>query len=248
MTEAGSARDLRAAGTAGGAPRQDARNGSERLADRSVGPAVPMPPTDRGRRTREELIDAARGVFEERGYLRTRISDIAGRAGVAHGSFYNYFDSKEAVFLAVMDRVNTSLFESAVVVSDATEPVARIEQSMRQYLRAWTQNAAIMGVIQEVAMINPDVHRHRQVTIDEFRSRIERGISRMQRSGRADDAISPRYGAQCFSIMISNFCYEWLVHGGAYEEDEVVRTFTTIWTRSIGLTDAVHDGEPRSGP
>ena len=52
----------------------------------------------RGVRTRAKLIDAARRVFERDGYLEARVADIAAAAGVAHGSFYTYFDSKEDVF------------------------------------------------------------------------------------------------------------------------------------------------------
>ncbi|MGH2927257.1 MAG: TetR family transcriptional regulator, partial [Solirubrobacteraceae bacterium] len=52
----------------------------------------------RGVRTRAALIDAARRVFERDGYLEARVADIAAAAGVAHGSFYTYFDSKDDVF------------------------------------------------------------------------------------------------------------------------------------------------------
>jgi AcrR family transcriptional regulator len=42
-------------------------------------------------------------VFEDTGFLEARISDIADRAGLSHGSFYHYFDSKEQVFREVAE-------------------------------------------------------------------------------------------------------------------------------------------------
>lgn len=46
----------------------------------------------------QEILDAAMAVFAEKGYAAARLEDIARRAGVAKGTIYLYFESKEAVF------------------------------------------------------------------------------------------------------------------------------------------------------
>jgi AcrR family transcriptional regulator len=51
----------------------------------------------------ERLLRAAVDVFGARGYAAARVSDIVGRAGVAQGTFYLYFESKEAIFLRLID-------------------------------------------------------------------------------------------------------------------------------------------------
>ncbi|MFW5925323.1 MAG: TetR family transcriptional regulator [Myxococcota bacterium] len=48
-------------------------------------------------RTRRRLLEAARHTFAEQGYARTTITDLARGAGVATGTFYVHFESKEAV-------------------------------------------------------------------------------------------------------------------------------------------------------
>jgi AcrR family transcriptional regulator len=50
------------------------------------------------------LLDAALDVFGERGLKAARIADIADRMGVAHGTVYNYVDSKDALFWLLVDR------------------------------------------------------------------------------------------------------------------------------------------------
>ena len=66
---------------------------------------------------REEILDAARRVFAERGFKGTTIADIAEAAGIALGTIYLYFSSKDAVFEALSQRF-------AQIITDAlTEPV-----------------------------------------------------------------------------------------------------------------------------
>ena len=69
------------------------------------------PLSDRGRRTRERLVVAARTVFEERGFDATRMSDIALAAGVSHGTVYTWFPTKEDVLHAAVDSVTEEMYE-----------------------------------------------------------------------------------------------------------------------------------------
>jgi TetR/AcrR family transcriptional regulator, fatty acid metabolism regulator protein len=64
-------------------------------------------------RTKEQLIAAAIDIFDERGFHKSRVSDIVAKAGVAQGTFYIYFKSKEDIFLAICLEFIT-LFSSAL--------------------------------------------------------------------------------------------------------------------------------------
>jgi AcrR family transcriptional regulator len=68
----------------------------------------------------QELIAAALDLFVEKGFAATRLDDVAARAGVSKGTLYLYFDSKEALFKAVI--------ESAVIPA-----VAEGEQLVREF-------------------------------------------------------------------------------------------------------------------
>ena len=61
---------------------------------------MPTAPTSRRQRRKheraDEIVDAALALFSERGYSATRLEDVAERAGVAKGTVYLYFASKEA--------------------------------------------------------------------------------------------------------------------------------------------------------
>jgi AcrR family transcriptional regulator len=59
------------------------------------------PMIERQERTKRQLVSAAIDLFDETGFQKTRISDIVAKAGVAQGTFYLYYKSKEDIFLDI---------------------------------------------------------------------------------------------------------------------------------------------------
>jgi AcrR family transcriptional regulator len=205
------------------------------MTDGGGGPPV----TERGRRTRAALITAARSVFEERGFADTRITDITEAAGMSHGTFYRYFDSKLAIFREIMDR----LLEDFRSEADATpllgrQPVDRVERANRGYLRAYVRNARMMGVLEQAAIASPELQRMR---IDSRRYWVERAestIRHWQQTGLVASDLDPHYSANALGSMVDRFAYVWLVLGEPFELEPAVETLTALYCRALGL-----DGE-----
>jgi AcrR family transcriptional regulator len=193
--------------------------------------------TAKGQRTRDELVSAARRVFERSGYLDTRVADIAAEAGVAHGSFYTYFSSKQHVFLAIVRELGQQ-FQDAVAPSpadagaDAYEALAR---SNRRYLEAYRANCVMWALVEQVSTIDPEIHRIRLLGRRQHVDRIARTIRRWQERGLADREIDPRTTAGALASMLSNFAYWWLAGGDAYDADTAQKTLTDAWARAVGL-------------
>ncbi|MFN4217896.1 MAG: TetR/AcrR family transcriptional regulator [Candidatus Bipolaricaulia bacterium] len=61
------------------------------------------------KRTRARLLEAAEAEFGQKGFYEAQIVDITRRAGVAHGTFYTYFPSKEAIFVELVQEINRQL-------------------------------------------------------------------------------------------------------------------------------------------
>jgi AcrR family transcriptional regulator len=78
--------------------------------------------------TRERLIESARFLFWERGYAGTSMADLLGHASVNSGSFYHFFESKEALLRAVLEGYLHALWPMVVEPAFATtdEPMERI--------------------------------------------------------------------------------------------------------------------------
>jgi AcrR family transcriptional regulator len=207
------------------------------------------PRSRKGAQTRARLLDAAKQIFEENGFLDARISDIAERAGLSHGSFYHYFDSKEQIFREVAEALEEELSSPLGSVifdpSSSATPRERIREGNRRYLESYRDESRIMGVIEQVsrydAHINAVLLTHQKRTTEQVAASIEQ----LQRRGLADATLDPMIAAVALGGMVSRFAETWLVQG--YPDcgfDDAVDQITTMFVNALQLKD-----EPvKSGP
>ncbi len=96
-------------------------------------------PDRRARRreqTRAKLLDAARALFARQGVDNTRISEITDEADVGFGSFYNHFDSKEAILEAVLaDTVAAQGVAVEAITAELDDPAEVISAAHRYFVR-----------------------------------------------------------------------------------------------------------------
>lgn len=175
-------------------------------------------------------------MFEERGYLDTRVSDITTAAQLSLGAFYKYFSSKESVFRAVIDELMTELYDAGTPLPlDTDTPIARIEASTRHYMATYRKNASLIAIMEQVSTFNSDFARMRLDVRDKFVSRVQRGIKRLQSQGIADPSLDSAAAARAIASMVGHFAYTWLALGEECDEETAISTLTTLWARGVGL-------------
>jgi AcrR family transcriptional regulator len=195
-----------------------------------------QPSTARGRRTRNSLVQAAREVFEEQGYADARIADIPARAGMSHGVFYTYFDSKEAVFREVLNTTAGEMFQaSRSGLGEGGSPVERIREATSHYLAYYARNARIVRVIEQVAPGNAYVRGLLLDLRSLFVQRIASGLRRLQADGLADADLDAHIAASALGGMVENFARQWYLFGETYDEELALDTLTRLWAKGIGL-------------
>ena len=90
----------------------------------------------RGEATRTQLIVIATRLFADRGYEDTSIEAVLREAGVSRGSLYHHFASKEALFEAVAEDVETSVgAQTLAAASGADGPVAALRAGFLAWIR-----------------------------------------------------------------------------------------------------------------
>jgi AcrR family transcriptional regulator len=203
------------------------------------------PLTDRGRRTRDNLLQSARTVFERRGYTATRMADIAKAAGVSHGTVYTWFADKEAVLRALVGDIVAEVFAALAIGDEIPEPQQRMLEANRRYLAAYRRHGRMLEVVEEAAATDA---RYRDA-LDGVRrdhvARVTRDITRLQQSGLASDDIDAGVAAGALCAMVEGFGRHWYGRGeqddAPYDDDTAVETLTRLWARGLGLDERTSD-------
>lgn len=197
--------------------------------------------TKRGERTRRQIVDAARRVFERDDYLSVGVADIAREAGVAHGSFYTYFSSKIDVFRVICAEVSEAVDASVRPPEDATperDPVEALRKSNRRYIETYRENARIYATMSRLEHIDEQLFRGDRDRQQRHFRRVADQIRRWQARGVADPAVDPAATAATLVLAIANVCY-WLFE--QYDGDEpidverYVEAVNDVWVRAVDL-------------
>lgn len=146
----------------------------------------------RGQATREvrrqQIKEAALQVFAERGYHATSVSDLVKAAGVARGTFYLYFQSKESLFLELLDDLMTELRAGIKGVDPSADAGVRAQLPavIRRVLTAVSANRALTRILfREAIGLDAEV----DARLAAFNDQIHEYVIRALRLGRAMDVV-----------------------------------------------------------
>lgn len=143
---------------------------------------------ERGRATREQLVEIATGLFVERGYEDTSIEAVLQETDVSRGALYHHFDGKEALFEAVLTAVEADIASRLnASVGGLTDPV----EELRAGCLAWVRLAGDR-VVQRIVLIDaPSVvgwERRRELDEKYTLGMVRAVLSGVARTGRLPEA------------------------------------------------------------
>jgi AcrR family transcriptional regulator len=132
------------------------------------------PRTARGERTLRKILDAARDEFGERGFSESSIVAITQRAGVALGTFYTYFDSKEAVFQALVKDMSAQVRDHvAPAFKNASDAIDAERRALESFLHFARQHRGVYRIIDEAEFVEPSAYRgHYETTATRIAARL----------------------------------------------------------------------------
>jgi len=185
--------------------------------------------TEQGRERKQQLVDAAIGLFAERGYSATRILDICDRAGVAKGLFYWYFPTKLDLFSELVRSMRHQLRRAqADAMSDDADALTRIREGAAASVRFMAEHATYFALV-EVERTDPaiaDALRHgSEVYLDDVTALIKQA----QANGTVIDA-DPQLLALGVLGAVSSFSNAWR-SGRIDMSDDALADFVAEWVR-----------------
>lgn len=121
---------------------------------------LPRPVTARGEATRRKILLAAEYEFGKHGFFRASISGITQRAGVAQGTFYIYFSSKEDIIGELVRHMGRELRR---MLSHSIEPgLPRLQaerQGLSAFMRFVSEHENLYRVVQEALFVDEAIYK-----------------------------------------------------------------------------------------
>jgi AcrR family transcriptional regulator len=161
-----------------------------------VSSSAKMPKTARGIKTREKLLQAAEIEFGERGFHEAAVSGITYKAGVALGTFYTYFDSKEEIFTALVSFMSRRTRRwIAERVADAPDRMTAERKGLEAYIEFARQHKGIYRIISEAEWVANEAYREHYTN---FASAYE---DNLRKAGEGGEIREGDYEVWSWAIM-----------------------------------------------
>lgn len=183
----------------------------------------------------QRILDAAVSVFAEKGFHAARVSDFAARAGVADGTVYLYFKSKEEI---LMSAINTA-FDA--FVSNARTELAGIDSPAEQlcrlaklHLGAFDANRDLaivfqMELRQSARFLSP-FSKQRMV---EYFSIVRAAIAEGKQRGLFRPELNEKIAANCFFGALDEMVTSWVLDEKEYSLVGVADQVTNIILKGL---------------
>ena len=180
---------------------------------------------------REAIPRAATKVFAVKGYFNSKVSDIAGEAGIADGTVYLYFKSKEEVLHSIFDRAMSEFIEEGKrEISGIASPEQRIRKIAQLHLEKLGSDRDMAIVFQvELRGSTKFMQEFSAAGFSDYLDIIRQTIEDGQQAGTLRSDIKPIICAKILYGALDEMVTNWILSKRSYPltpmADEVLKIF-----------------------
>jgi TetR/AcrR family transcriptional regulator, ethionamide resistance regulator len=181
------------------------------------------------------ILDAAEGLLAERPLAEITVADVIQAAGVARGSFYFYFESKEGVVAALLERIVEAVHDASLpwLRRGDTEPRQALRAAIGGSLALWRRHAPVMRATVESWQTTPAIRDLWGEVLERFAVESAIQIEKDRAAGLAPAGPPAPALAGALVAMNERSFYFAVALGGAETDDQLSETLTSIWVSSI---------------
>ncbi len=214
-------------------------------ADTIESPARAVATTTRAKdRKRQEIAHAAIRIFSEKGYHQVKIRDITASLGISTGTFYIYFEDKQALFVDVVDTVIRKILgDAAEAIRQEKDIIKRLLLRGKVFYDNYSKYNEILSQLR-AEMVGEDTwprekikkayHALTQPVIRDIQKGIESGIFRK---------IDPDLTAYALTGLIQIMCLRTTI-GGGYSFENIIDFVLDFMTKGLGPQVSIAANDP----
>jgi TetR/AcrR family fatty acid metabolism transcriptional regulator len=180
---------------------------------------------------RDAILKAATQVFARNGFFNSQVADVARAAGVAAGTVYLYFRSKDDLLVSLFERtMREAIAEGRSALAEVEAPRDRLTRIARLHLGRLGRDRDLAVVFQvELRQSTKFMERFSSTYLRDYLGLIRQTIADGQAIGAFRDEISPTIAAKVFFGALDEMATNWVLSGRRYslaaEADAVVDLF-----------------------
>ena len=193
--------------------------------------AVPAARRSAAAPKRELILRAATDVFASRGFFNAQVADVARAAGIAAGTVYLYFRSKDDLLVSIFDRsMRDGLTLGRAAVADLHDPRERLRRLARAHLARLGSDRNLAVVFQvELRQSTKFMERFSSTLLRDYLGLIRTAIADGQNAGAFRATLSATAAAKMFFGALDEMATNWILSRRRYsleaDADAVVDLF-----------------------
>jgi TetR/AcrR family fatty acid metabolism transcriptional regulator len=180
---------------------------------------------------RDAILRAATQVFARHGFFQAQVADVARAAGIAAGTVYLYFRSKDDLLVSIFERtMREAIAEGRAALSGVTDPRARLEHVARLHLERLGRDRDLAVVFQvELRQSTKFMEHFSSSYLREYIGVIRETIADGQKVGLFRRDVNPTTAAKMFFGALDEMATNWILSRRRYsliaEADAVIDLF-----------------------
>jgi AcrR family transcriptional regulator len=184
--------------------------------------------------TRERLYRAAVRLFASRGLAATTVEDITREAGVAKGTFFNYFRSKEQV-LGVLTEIHHANVRSAVEAANTAKGSVKpaLQELFRLNAAEFSEGAALTRALFSAVLLDEDMRKQMARGMATGRQMLQTVIVRGQENGELRTDRTAGELALSFQQALVGAAFVWCVQDEGSLAARIANAFESFWAGAV---------------
>ncbi len=196
---------------------------------------------------RQSIIDTSARVFARRGYHATGINELCVANDLGKGALYHYIGSKEALLVAIHDRVMDEVMLGAERVAEAggtpSQQLAMLGDELLDVIHRYPDHVWVF--LHEFPALTGERAKRFQGRRREYERRVE-AVFRSGVDTGEFRPLDPRLTALAW-LGMHNYTYLWLKSGGPLSARDVAKPFAEIFMRGVATTTDERGSDPAQG-
>ena len=161
---------------------------------------------------RERILSAAERIFARHGFFAAKVSDVAKEAGVADGTIYLYFKSKDDLLISLFERRMLELTEALQAAIAGKPPREQLRSFIRTYLQKCSDEAAATEVLTiELRQSSKFMKEYENPAFADFLRMLGGIITAAQASGDLTQAIPAHIAARMIFGVLDELALAWVL-------------------------------------